>query len=59
MNRQRSNMGPTETAEKGQKRNANGAFKLRKGSPKQMQTHLSTYKKHPSIRENSNALETA
>lgn len=52
-------MGPTETAEKGQKHNANGAFKLRKGSPKQMQTHLSTYKQHPSIRENSNALETA
>lgn len=57
-NRQRRNVGPTETAEEGEKPNANGVFKLRAGEFK-TDADTSVYVQTASIRENSNTLETS
>lgn len=57
-NRQRGNMGPTETAEEGEKPSANGVFKLRAGESK-TEADTSVYVQTASMRENSNTLETS
>lgn len=55
-NRQRRNVGPTETAEEGEKPNANGVFKLRAGEGNK-ETGRKASSKGKNKNKNRNCLE--